>query len=67
MRRGSFRALVNPAFAFLKNFTLQCVTFQHVAFVAAHESAAGPTAGFLYQKLLSNHMVLFQKNENILH
>lgn len=41
-------ALVNPAFAFLKDFTLQYVTFQYVAFVAAHESVAGPTAGFFY-------------------
>ena len=60
-------ALVNPAFAFRKVFTWQCVAFQYFAFVAAHESAAGTIAGFLYQKLLSNHMVLFRKNENILH
>ena len=60
-------ALVDPAFAFLKDFTWQCVAFQYVAFVAAHESAAGMTACFFYQKLLGNHTVLLRKNENILH
>ena len=60
-------ALVNLAFAFLKDFNLRCVAFQYVAFVAAHESTAGTTAGFSYQKLLSNHMVLLRKNENYPH
>ena len=55
-------ALVNPAFAFLEDFTLQCVAFQYVAFIAAHESAAGSTAGFFYQKLLSN-MYYFERTK----